>query len=148
VVKAWGYAARNAGVPGAALDWLDASLDTLSPYLTATASLRRYILWYVWPPHGCGPLEEIAVGGMALTERGVLLELWNHVRVFYWQLPLSGDCVKQTQACRDLFQIIWESSAGLLCLCLDVANGGSKNLSLGLISFGFLVKGRSRGKKG
>jgi len=26
----------------------------LSPYLTATASLRRYILWYVWPPRGCG----------------------------------------------------------------------------------------------
>ena len=82
------------------------------------------------------PLEEVAVGGMALTERGDLLELWNHVRVFYWQLPLSGECVKQTQACRDLFQIIWESSAGLLCLCHDVANGGSKNLSLGLIAFG------------
>jgi len=35
VVKAWGYAARNASVPGAALDWLDASLDTLSPYFNS-----------------------------------------------------------------------------------------------------------------
>src|SRR5882724_6167041 len=68
VVKALRYAVGNASVQGAALDWLDSSLDTLSPYLTATASLRQYILWYVWPPCGCGALEEVAVGGMALTE--------------------------------------------------------------------------------
>src|SRR5882724_4228548 len=40
VVKASGYAARYAGVPSAAFHCLDASLDTLSPYFTATASLR------------------------------------------------------------------------------------------------------------
>src|SRR5882724_11081235 len=40
---------------------------------------------------------------MALTERGNLLELWNHVSVFYWQLALSAECVKQTQACRQTF---------------------------------------------
>src|SRR5882724_2224180 len=37
VVKASGYAARYASVPSAAFD---ASLDTLSPYCAATASLR------------------------------------------------------------------------------------------------------------
>src|SRR5467141_754759 len=93
VVKASGYAARYVGVSAAAFDCLDASSDTLSPYCTATASLRQYILWYLLTPHGCGPLEEVAIGGMALKERGYLLELWNQVSVFYWQLPLSVDCV-------------------------------------------------------
>src|SRR5882724_6282824 len=76
--KASGYASRYAGVPGAAFDSLDGSSDTLSPYCTATASLRQYILWYLWHPCGCGALEAFAVGGMALRERGVLFELWNH----------------------------------------------------------------------
>src|SRR5882672_8059695 len=79
--------------PRCAFDCLDASSDTLSPYFTATASLRQYIMWYLLTPRGCGPLEEVAIGGMALTERGDLLELWNQVSVFYWQLPLSVDCV-------------------------------------------------------
>ena len=57
MVKALGYAARYTGVPSAAFDCLYASLDTLSPYCTATASLRRYILWYLWCPHGCGTIE-------------------------------------------------------------------------------------------
>ena len=68
MVKASGYAARYAGVPGAAFDCLDASLDTLSPYSTVTASLKRYTLWYLWPPCGCVPLEEFALGWTALTE--------------------------------------------------------------------------------
>src|SRR5882724_13150021 len=83
VVKALEYAARYTSVPSAAFDCLDASLDTLSPYCTATVSLRQYILWYLWHPCGCGALEEFAVGGMALRERGVLFELWNQVSVFY-----------------------------------------------------------------
>src|SRR5882724_5023970 len=113
VVKASGYAARYAGVPGAAFDCLDASSDTLSPCCMATASLRQYILWYLWLPHGCGPLEELALGWMALTERGDLLELWNHVSVFYWQLALSAECVKKTQACRQTFL----RSSGRAWLC-------------------------------
>src|SRR5882724_3015956 len=68
VVKSSGYAVRYAGVPSAAFDCLDPSLDTLSPYCTASVSFRQYILWYLWHPHGCGTLEEFAVGGMALTE--------------------------------------------------------------------------------
>src|SRR5882724_4325216 len=95
VVKALGYAARYAGVPSAAFDCLDASSDTLPPYCTATASLRQYILWYLWCPCGCGALEEFAVGGMALTEQGDLFELWNQVSVFYWQLNLSVECVNK-----------------------------------------------------
>src|SRR5882724_6046706 len=95
VVKASGYAARYAGVPGAAFDCLDASSDTLSPYCTATASLRRYILCYLWHPRGCGTLEEFAVGGMALTEQGDLFEFWNQVSVFYGQLNLSVECVNK-----------------------------------------------------
>src|SRR5882672_1342165 len=89
VVKASGYAARYAGVPSAAFDCLDASLDTLSAYCTLTVSFRQYILWYLCPPCGCWTLEELAMGWMALTERGGLLELWIHVSVFYWQWPLS-----------------------------------------------------------
>src|SRR5882724_13337284 len=50
---------------------------------------------------------------MALTERGNLLELWNHVSVFYWQLALSAECVKQTQACRQTFL----RSSGRVWLC-------------------------------
>ena len=40
IVRASGYAARYAGVPSAAFDCLDASLDTLSPYCMVMASLR------------------------------------------------------------------------------------------------------------
>src|SRR5467141_743135 len=50
VVKASGYVARYAGVPGAAFDCLDASLDTLSAYCTLTASLRQYIYLVVFVP--------------------------------------------------------------------------------------------------
>jgi len=75
---------------------------------------------------------------MALTERGDLLELWNHVSVFYWQLELSAECVKQHRHADRPFEIIWESLAMLLGLCHDVPNCCSKNLSLGIVAFASL----------
>jgi len=57
------YAARYAGVPAAAFDCLDSSLETLSPYCTVTASLRQYILWYFVDSTWLWALEEVAIGG-------------------------------------------------------------------------------------
>jgi len=39
----------------------------------------------------------------------------------------------------DIFEIIWERMAILLGLCHDFLNSCSKNISLDIIGFGFLV---------
>jgi len=76
-----------------------------------------------------------------------LFELWNQVSVFYWQLNLSVECVNKHQDADRPFEIIWERMAILLGLCHDFINSCSKNLSLGIIGFGFLVMSSSRGEK-
>jgi len=47
----------------------------------------------------------------------------------------------------DLFEMIWERLAILLGLFHDFVNSFSK-LSLGIIAFGFLVRGCGRGENG
>jgi len=47
----------------------------------------------------------------------------------------------------DLFEIIWERMAILLGLRHDFVNSCSKNLSLDIFGFGFLVLSSSRGEK-
>src|SRR5882724_8372915 len=57
-------------------------------------------------------------------------------------------CKTNTGMQTDLFEIIWESLDMLLGLCHDIPNCCSKNLSLDIIAFGFLVRGCGRSENG
>jgi len=107
-----GYAARNAGLP--VLHWTGwCQFGTPISYWTATASLRWYSV-VVWPPHGCGPLEEVAVVG-CLDEPGDLLNCGTMSGLSIGNCPVRWMCKTNTGMQRPFSDYLESSAASGLC---------------------------------
>jgi len=68
------------------LHWSTPYWHAISAYWPQTAVSQTIYLWYLalmW----LWDFGRLAMGWMALTEKGGLLVVWIHVSVFYWQWP-------------------------------------------------------------